>query len=254
MTEPGSDNAQRAETEQRRGAAQVSNHLVIGDATRSLAGVVLAVAVAAALLALGILMVFAGVHIPLRVVHLRGFEQREGVELVVVPLGVIAGALLWQRFGVTTAMSRNRIVGPWLPPLGVCLIIGASLLLISSWRGDYPWYGPTRLLRAAALACGAFVIGRFYPRTSAILAGALGTPALFAVAVLALPQLLVDPVNGFEDRSRQWLLIAASLAGSVAMMLASIRVRTWAMRFAIWSGSIALFLAVFGYISGHNLR
>ena len=193
MTEPGSDNAQRAETEQRRGAAQVSNHLVIGDATRSLAGVVLAVAVAAALPALGILMVFAGVHIPLRVVHLRGFEQREGVELVVVPLGVIAGALLWQRFGVTTAMSRNRIVGPWLPPLGVCLIIGASLLLISSWRGDYPWYGPTRLLLAAALACGAFVIGRFYPRTSAILAGALGTPALFAVAVLALPQLLVDP-------------------------------------------------------------
>ena len=38
--EPGSDNAQRAETEQRRGAAQVSNHLIIGDATRSLAGVV----------------------------------------------------------------------------------------------------------------------------------------------------------------------------------------------------------------------
>ena len=251
MTEPGSDKAQRAETEQRPGATQVSNHPV-GTATRSLAGVVLAVAVAAALTVLGILVPFGYMHSPLGVVNVRGFEQRPGVELVVVPLGVIAGALLWQRFGVTTAMSRNRIIGPWLPPLGVCLIIGASLLLISSWRGDYPWYGPTRLLRAAALACGAFVIGRFYPRTSAILAGAIGTPALFAVAVLAFPQLLVDPVNSYEDRSRQWLLIAASLAGSVAMVLVSIRVRTRALRFAIWSGSIALFLAVLGYIAGHN--
>ena len=251
MTAPGSDNAQRAETEQRPVAAQVSNHPV-GNATRSLAGVVLAVAVAAALLVLSILVPFGYVHSPLGVVNVRGFEQRPGVELVVVPLGVIAGALLWQRFGVTTAMSRNRIIGPWLPPLGVCLIIGASLLLISSWRGDYPWYGPTRLLLAAALACGAFVIGRFYPPTSAILAGAIGTPALFAVAVLAFPQLLVDPMNSFEDRARQSALIGAALAGSVAMMLASIPIRTQSIRFAIWSGAIALFLAVVGYISGHN--
>ena len=89
MTEPGSDNAQRAETEQRPVAAQVSSHLV-GNATRALAGVVLAVAVAAALLVLSVLVPFGYVHSPLGVVNVRGFEQRPGVELVVVPLGVIA--------------------------------------------------------------------------------------------------------------------------------------------------------------------
>ena len=42
------------------------------------------------------------------------------------------------------------------------------------------------------------------------------------------------------------------MAGSVAMMLASIPIRTQSIRFAIWSAAIALFLAVVGYISGHN--
>ena len=59
-------------------------------------------------------------------------------------------------------------------------------------------------------------------------------------------------MNSYEDRARQSALIGAALAGSVAMMLASIPIRTQSIRFAIRSGAIALFLAVFGYISGHN--
>ena len=108
MTERDSDNDARGE-----------------GRARDFLGVVLALAVAAALGMLTLFLLFGWLHCPLGESGAIACDHREGIELVAIPVGVIAGVLLWQRFEVTTRVEASRI-GPWLPSLVVGVLIGAS--------------------------------------------------------------------------------------------------------------------------------
>ena len=143
MTERDSDNDARGE-----------------GRARDFLGVVLALAVAAALGMLTLFLLFGWLHCPLGESGAIACDHREDIGLVAIPVGVIAGVLLWQRFEVTTRVEASRI-GPWLPSLVVGVLIGASLVLIWAWGEGYRWYGPTRVWSAVALGGAAFVTGRF---------------------------------------------------------------------------------------------
>ena len=109
---------------------------------------------------------------------------RAGIELIVIPIGVIAGALLWRRFELAIRLEASRI-GPRLPSLGIYVLIGASLVIFWMWSVGYLWYSAPRLSGAVALALGAFVVGRFHPRISAVLAFYIGVPAILAAGTIA---------------------------------------------------------------------
>ena len=94
--------------------------------------------------------------------------ERAGIELLVIPIGVIAGALLWRRLELAIRLEASRI-GPWLPTLGPGVLLGALLVLFWTWGDGYFWYGPVPLSGAAVLAAASFVFGRFHPRASAVL-------------------------------------------------------------------------------------
>ena len=166
MTERDSDNDARGE-----------------GRARDLFEVARALAVATAILVLGIALFWGYVHYPVCVGSIEC--AREGIELVVVPIGVIAGALLRRRLELTTSLEASRI-RPLLPLLELGVLLDALLLLMWMWSEGYRWYGPARLSGAAVLASLAFVVGRFHLRTSAVLAGFIGVPAILAAGIIAV--------------------------------------------------------------------
>ena len=91
---------------------------------------------------------------------------RAGIELIVIPIGLIAGALFWRRLGLAIRLEASRI-GPWLPSLGIYVLIGASFWM---WSVGYLWYSAPRLSGAVALALVRGIRGR--PLPSAYISGA----------------------------------------------------------------------------------
>ena len=62
---------------------------------------------------------------------------RAGIELIVIPIGVIAGALLWRRLGLATRLEASRI-GPWLPTLGLGTLGALPLLDVATGTDGTP--------------------------------------------------------------------------------------------------------------------
>ena len=146
-------------------------------------GVMLAVVVAALIIPSGYYLVPAILNDVCVWGSTAGCE-RAGIELLVIPIGVIAGALLWRRLGLAIRLEASRI-GPWLPTLGPGVLLGALLVLFWTWGDGYFWYDPVPLSGAAVLAAASFVFGRFHPRTSAVLAISIAVPAIPTASTLA---------------------------------------------------------------------
>ena len=116
--------------------------------------------------------------------------RREGVELVLFPLVVVAvSVLLPARQRYVTAIRASRI-GPWIPLLGTLLVPGTAWYLGATWEAQRldPAIGPARVLGAALIVGAAFAGAMLYPRLSAAIAGALAAPALFGLLALPFPR------------------------------------------------------------------
>ena len=148
-------------------------------------GVMLAVVVAALIIPSGLYLVGAILNDGCVWGSTAGCE-RAGTEVLVIPIGVIAGALLWRRLELAIRLEASRI-GPWLPILGPGVLLGALLVLFFwTWGDWYRWYGPAPLSGAALLAVASFVFGRFHPRASAVLAISIAVPAIPTASTLAV--------------------------------------------------------------------
>ena len=173
---------------------------------------------------------------------------RAGIELIVIPIGLIAGALFWRRLELAIRLEASRI-GPWLPTLGLGVLLGALLVLFWTWGDGYRWYGPAPLSAAAVLAAAAFVVGRFHPRTSAVLAFYIGVPAILAASTMA--------VCGYSYRNAcaaEGPIWGGVLIGLVALLVASALMRRWMVHGAAWAGLVAYFFTYVGLAFAINTR
>ena len=171
---------------------------------------------------------------------------RAGIELLVIPIGVIAGALLWRRLGLAIRLEASRI-GPWLPTLGPGVLLGALLVLFWTWGDGYFWYDPVPLSGAAVLAAASFVVGRFHPRTSAVLAISIGVPTIPASILATCGYHSVCTEGPIEGGVLLILIWGGPLASLVALQLASALMRRWMLHGLAWVGLVALFVSYVGW-------
>ena len=91
------------------------------------------------------------------------------------------------------------------------------------------------------------MVGRFHPRTFAVLAGSIGVPAILAAGIIAVDDNICRYPCAAENRIWWGVLI-----GLVALLIESALMRRWVMHGAAWTGLVACFLTFFGYALEHN--
>ena len=118
-------------------------------------------------------------------------------ELAMVPIGVLAGVVLRSRWGWLMALREGR----WrleLPLITASMLIAVALYLMVSWGGD--WHLAARIPGALLTLTSSAAAAAFYPRTMAVLAGAITVPALFGIAAYLVPHELISTIG--EDNFR----------------------------------------------------
>lgn len=175
--------------------------------------------------------------------------RREGIELVLFPLGVVATSLLMRRLGRDIPVARRPWAGPLLPLLAAPVVPGIALHLWSTWEAQRleAAIGPERLLGAAMIAAAAVAGTLFFPRIAAAIAGAIAVPTLFALLVLPIPTSALVDNNGVG-----FTYLALWFGGPLALVYASWRMRGRPLSHAMWVGAITLFLGIFGYGWAHG--
>ena len=86
------------------------------------------------------------------------------------------------------------------------------------------------------------MVGRFHPRTFAVLAGSIGVPAILAAGIIAVDDNICRYPCAAENPIWWGVLI-----GLVALLIESALMRRWVMHGAAWTGLVACFLTFFGY-------
>ena len=185
-------------------------------------------------------------------------ESRRGIELAVVPLAALAGAL--GRRHLRCSVDRQ---GSWLQPflalLPVGVLVGLGVYLAVMW---FPALGPEvapvwgRVLGGVLLAGAAFAGTVFYPRLMAFPAGAFGGATLVVALFLAFPGLQFDDViDDGTERGLLWMISAAVSLSLCVIALLGVWRRGWphGLGYVIGSGSLWFFLAVFGYLVGTGI-
>lgn len=120
----------------------------------------------------------------------RGFSVSEaalpGVELTIVPLMAIAASRM--RSGAVQHLTlRMKAFRPLLPLLMALSVVGLTLYLIWSWQlpstvfGTELEFGPLRWLGTVLAAAFTWFWMPLFPHVTAILAGLIAGPTLFAV-------------------------------------------------------------------------
>ena len=175
--------------------------------------------------------------------------QRAGIQLLVIPIGVIAGALLWRRLELAIRLEASRI-GPWLPTLGPGVLLGTLLVLFWTWGDGHLWDDPVPLSGAALLAVASFVFGRFHPRASAVLAISIAVPAIPTASTLAVCAYPYASLCAAEDPLWAHVLViliwVGPPVGLVALLLASALMRRWMWHGLAWAGIVACFFTWVG--------
>ena len=201
-------------------------------------------------------------------------------ELGMVPIGVLAGAVLRSRCAWLTALRNGRWRGIALSSDGVAVITAGMLIVVTvylmvSWAGG--WHPAARIPGALLTLAVSAAAAAFYPRTMAVLAGAIAVPALFGIAADLVPRELITTIGednfrsdtgrslwgyprstglpGIPDRWEQtdmgqsvWGPVLYHLMRWVGYWVSGILVvscvllRKRAIAHALWAGAIAIFI------------
>ena len=202
----------------------------------------LILAVAGTLGFLGVMLTFGGVANAISL-----FDQhprREGIELVLFPLVVVAvSVLLPARQRYVTAIRASRI-GPWIPLLGALLVPGTAWYLGATWEAQRlePAIGPARVLGAALIVGAAFAGAMLYLRLSAAIAGALAAPALLGLLTLPFPRSEVP-----SNTVTVVLIYLVWIGGPIALGVAWYLLRPRMVSIALGVCAIMIVPTVFGY-------
>ena len=201
-------------------------------------------------------------------------------ELAMVPIGVLAGAVLRSRCAWRTALRNGRWRGialssTELPFITAGMLIVVTLYLMASWGGG--WHLAARIPGALLTLAVSAAAAALYPRTMAVLAGAIAVPALFGIAAYLVPRELITTIGednfwsdtgrnkwayprptglpGIPDRWEQTAM-GQSVWGPVLyhlmrwvgywvpgiLVVSCVLLRKRAIAHALWAGAIAIFI------------
>ncbi len=220
--------------------------------------------VAAILLLLWVSLAFGAGLISDQIVR----DQDGPAELLLIPLAVLAGALLRPRLSRFTTLQGSN----WRPILP--LMVGCALVALFAYLG-WTWERPAgllsveRVLGTLLTVAAAFAAAALYPRLMAALAGAIAAPALFGLVAFLVPDSLIRTIGAdvFESSTGRnlgpsgddwystelgqtlWgtalyqLMRWVGYWGPVTLLGTWFLLRRHAFSHACWTGAIALFLA-----------
>ena len=180
-----------------------------------------------------------------------------GIELTIVPLSAIFAA--WLRPGADRIRAlRETRSGPWLRLRMAAALAGLCVWLVWSWHLPLASFGPdqfgyARWLGTALAAAFTIFWLPLFPRVTAVLAGMIAGPALFAgLGYLFFESFLTMPVRDCYESScvigPAFYTLLALMVGSVLLGLLPwlAELRRPPLMCAVVSGALALGLAVLG--------
>lgn len=205
---------------------------------------------AAAFLVVPLVVIAAGLlQAPLGA-RVRQLERRPGIARHVAAPRPAARSSV----GVINEPSENN--APWLPWVGAAVAFAVICYLAWSWLPPQTLVGPSQfgVVRWAgtALVAGVGYLGMiFFPRLTASLAGAVAGPALFGVVgYILVPSFMRGPERPLAD-----ILAIGSIVGVFLTVTAmpfliafSQRVRVHPLSYAVWTGALTFWSAVFGTV------
>ena len=224
---------------------------------------VFAVAALGVLVTLAFMLTLGGVVAPLS--PWGSSPQREGIELLVIPVAAAAGLLWRSRRDPGSAPLSGRLE-PWFPLGGACALISLAAVLILLWAAFHSEALTYNILRGVWIACaGLFVwaAALLYPRIAATLIGGFGVPALFGILTLGFPDSVILglqrgqhcfslPLRMCTGDEGVFLVAAAAAGGLALVAVAGLAAWLWprsrVMVNAAIAGAVMLYPAVYGYV------
>ena len=227
--------------------------------------VLLVLVVVAVVFLFGVLLAGRGVHDLLHFFPEEWSHSRlTGIELTIVPLSAIAAA--WLRPGADRIRSiRQTWAGPWLPLLMAAALAGLCTWLVWSWNpflaGSWnPFlagfgpdgYGYARWAGTALAAALTIFWLPLFPRLTAILAGMIAGPALFAgLGYLFYESFLTMSLEDCYESCGLGALLYALLALEMGFLLLIKTNSEWTNLYIVnvyIAGSIASIIASFFFL------
>lgn len=201
-------------------------------------------------IALLLYLLFGLVHVPLSLIP-GSHENHEGIGLAAVPLAGIAGGVIAGR------SAGNALRSAWKPSPPLAAAALAMTVVYLFWALNPDWAPTTgigvltRALGALLAAAFAFVGVVYWPRRTAILAGAIGGASLFGLVVLAFPETLFHNIRYDDDAQvdvMAWSILGCA-AGMFTLALVGGWLRWWprVLSYAVCSGAFALLPTMVGY-------
>ena len=230
--------------------------------------VVFAMAALSAVVTFAWILTLGGVAAPLS--PWGSSPQREGIELLVIPLAAASGLLWRSRRAPGSAPLPGRLE-PWFPLGGACALalISLAAVLVLLWvafHSEALTIVPYNILRGVWIACaGLFVCAAalLYPRIAATLIGGFGVPALFGILTLGFPDSVILglqrgqhcfslPLRMCTGDEGVFLVAAAAAGGLALVAVAGLAAWLWprsrVMVNAAIAGAVMLYPAVYGYV------
>ena len=208
----------------------------------------LVLSVAGTLGFLAFLLTFGALGVPLDLFGTTP-PRREGLELVLFPLGVLAATVLVRSPQRCVGAINTSWIGPWPPIMAALVLLGIALLMVRIFElpETAPLVTPERVLGAAIIAAAGFAGAVLYPRLAAILAGALAAPAVFGLLTIPIPERVLR-AEGPDAEVYNIFVLVCWIGGPLALGAAWYLLRPRVVSHAAWAAGVMLVVAVWSYL------